>query len=597
MCGLAGEIRFDGRSADLGALQRTCSVLAHRGPDGDGFWAYGPVALGHRRLAIIDLSAAGAQPMVDSQLGLTTIFNGCIYNYEALREELIGRGHSFFSHADTEVIAKAYAEWGLRCVEKFKGMFAFAIHERASGRLILGRDRLGIKPLYLDQTADRLRFASSLPALVAAGGVDTSIDKVALSHYMTFHSVVPAPRTILNGVRKLPPATVRVVEPDGTFADTVYWDPPFARSAERAGWSEREWQDALIDSLRTAVERRMVSDVPVGVLLSGGIDSSLVVALLAEAGQTGLKTFSIGFDSAGEESGDEFEYSDIVAKRFGTDHQRIKIDSKRLLPAIDSAIEAMSEPMVSHDCVAFYLLSQDVAKSVKVVQSGQGADEVLGGYDWYPPMAGVDRADAVDAYAKVFFDRPFGELATLLNPQWLIDADDPGAPHQLISGLFGRPGADTALDAALRNDTEIMLVDDPVKRVDNMTMAAGLEARVPFLDHDFVELAAAIPPELKLADGGKGVMKRAARGIVPDEVIDRTKGYFPVPAIRQLEGPYLERVRAALTDPAAQARGLFRREAVDALLADPNRTRTTLGSNALWQLALLEMWLQKIGVG
>ncbi len=586
-------MRFDGRAADVGALQRACSRLAARGPDGSGIWANGPVALGHRRLAIIDLSSAGAQPMADPHLGLTVIFNGCIYNYEELRDELRGLGHRFFSHADTEVIAKAYAEWGLDCVQRFKGMFAFAIAERDSGRVILARDRLGIKPLYLDQTRERLRFASSLPALLAAGDVDTSLDRVALSYYMTFHSVVPAPRTILNGVRKLPPATVRVVEPDGTFADTLYWDPPFTRDESRADWSERDWQEAVVDSLRTAVERRMVADVPVGVLLSGGIDSSLVVALLAEAGQTGLQTFSIGFDSAGNESGDEFEYSDLVAQRFGTDHHRIKIDSRKLLPAIDGAVAAMSEPMVSHDCVAFYLLSQEVAKSVKVVQSGQGADEVLGGYDWYPPLAGIARVDAVDAYAKVFFDRPFGELSGLLNPEWLVGSDE---PRDYIAGQFARPGADTAVDAALRNDTEVMLVDDPVKRVDNMTMAAGLEARVPFLDHDFVELAGRIPPELKLADGGKGVLKRASRGIVPDEVIDRTKGYFPVPAIRQLEGPYLERVRAALTDPAARSRGLFRPAAVDALLADPNTTRTTLGSNALWQLALLEMWLQTMDV-
>ena len=593
MCGLAGEIRFDGNGADVAALERACSRLAARGPDGSGIWANGPVALGHRRLSIIDLSQAGAQPMADPQLGLTVVFNGCIYNYEQLRDELAGLGHSFFSHSDTEVIGKAYAQWGIDCVQRFKGMFAFAIAERDSGRVVLARDRLGIKPLYLDRTPARLRFASTLPALLAAGGTDTSLDVVALSQYMTFHSVVPAPRTILNGVRKLPPATVRVIERDGTERDVRYWDPPFTRDPDRAGWSERDWQDAFVDSLRTAVKRRMVADVPVGVLLSGGIDSSLVVALLAEQGQTGLQTFSIGFDSAGGESGDEFEYSDLVANRFGTDHHRIKIDSAKLLPAIDGAVAAMSEPMVSHDCVAFYLLSQEVAKSVKVVQSGQGADEILGGYDWYPPMAGVDRGAAVDAYAKVFFDRPFGDLPALLNPQWLLDHD---APREFITGEFGRAGADSALDAALRNDTEIMLVDDPVKRVDNMTMAAGLEARVPFLDHDFVEFAARIPPELKLADGGKGIMKRAARGIVPDEVIDRTKGYFPVPAIRQLEGPYLARVRDALTDPAARTRGLFRPEAVERMLADPNTTRTTLGSNALWQLALIEMWLQTMDV-
>jgi asparagine synthase (glutamine-hydrolysing) len=337
----------------------------------------------------------------------------------------------------------------------------------------------------------------------------------------------------------------------------------------------------------------MVADVPVGVLLSGGIDSSLVVALLAEAGQHGLQTFSIGFESAGGESGDEFSYSSLVAREFDTDHHQIPIESSKLLPGIDAAIKAMSEPMVSHDCVAFYLLSEEVAKSIKVVQSGQGADEVLGGYDWYPPLVGVSREDAVEAYSRVFFDRRWSAMSGLLQPDWLIDSD---APTTFIAERFGRPGAATAVDAALRNDTTIMLVDDPVKRVDNMTMAWGLEGRVPFLDHELVEFAGTIPPELKLADGGKGVLKRASRGIVPDEVIDRTKGYFPVPAIRQLEGPYLNRVRDALTDPAARARGLFVPATVDAMLADPNTTRTTLGSNALWQLALLEMWLQDQGI-
>ncbi|HEY2565057.1 MAG TPA: N-acetylglutaminylglutamine amidotransferase [Acidimicrobiales bacterium] len=593
MCGLAGEVRFDGRPADLAALDRSCAVMACRGPDGSGVWEQGPVALGHRRLSIIDLSANGAQPMVDPATGVSIVFNGCIYNYKQLRSELITLGHSFFSHSDTEVVAKAYAQWGIDCVSHFHGMFAFAIVEHDSGRLVLGRDRLGIKPLYVTRSADRIRFASSMPALLAGGGVDTSIDRTALAYYMTFHSVVPAPNTILNGVQKLPPATVRVVEADGRTRDTHYWDPSFSRDGTRRDLSAEDWEDLLIDALRVAVKRRQVADVPVGVLLSGGIDSSLVVALLAEAGQEDLTTFSVGFEDAGGESGNEFKYSDLVARHFGTRHHRIEIDSSRLLPAIDGAVGAMSEPMVSHDCVAFYLLSEEVSRHVKVVQSGQGADEVLGGYDWYPPLAGVERDHAVEAYSSVFFDRRFSELNHVLADDWLL-ADD--VATSFIRAQFGRPGAETAVDAALRNDTTIMLVDDPVKRVDNMTMAWGLEARVPFLDHELVELAGHIPPALKLANGGKGVLKGASRGIVPDAVIDRTKGYFPVPAIRQLEGPYLERVRAALTDPVARARGLFRPAAVEAMLAAPNETRTTLGSNALWQLGLIEMWLQAMGI-
>ncbi len=377
---------------------------------------------------------------------------------------------------------------------------------------------------------------------------------------------------MLTGVRKLPPATVRVIEADGSSREHVYWAPSFTRDPANADWSEADWQDALLEALRGAVRRRMVADVPVGVLLSGGFDSSLVVALLAEAGQRDLATFSIGFEDAGGESGDEFAYSDLVADAFGTDHHRIPVATDRLLAAVDAAIGAMGEPMVSHDCVAFFLLAEQVARSVKVVQSGQGADEVLGGYEWYPPLVGVDRADAVDAYAAVFADRTWPAMRELLNPGWLPPDDPPG---RFLDDRFAADGAETAVDAALRIDTTVMLVEDPVKRVDQMTMAWGLEARVPFLDHDFVELAAAVPPELKLADGGKGVLKRASRGLVPDAVLDRRKGHFPVPAIRQLDGPLLARVRDALTDPVAVRRGLFRPDRIERMLADPNAERTT----------------------
>lgn len=590
MCGIGGELRYDNRAADGDAVRRMLPCLESRGPDGEGLWQRGPIALGHRRLKIIDLSESGAQPMTDEQLGLTLVFNGCIYNYRQLREELRGHGYRFGSTSDTEVILKAYHRWGADCVRRLLGMFAFAIVEHDTGTVMLARDRLGIKPMYLAETPGRLRFASTLPALLAAGDVDTSIDKVALQHYMTFHSVVPAPRTLVAGIRKLPPATVRIIKSDGTSTSHVYWEAAHTRTATR---SRAEWAEAIHESLRTAVERRMVADVPVGVLLSGGLDSSYIVALLAEQGQRGLTTFSIGFESAAGESGDEFAYSDLIAKQFDTDHHQIRIGKDRFLPAVARTVAAMSEPMVSHDCIAFNLLSEDVSRQVRVVQSGQGADEILAGYSWYPPLRDVPRDAAVSAYAKEFFDRPHAELARQLSPEWLLDAD---VSREFVTASFGRPGAETAVDAALRLDSQVMLVDDPVKRVDNMTMAWGLEARVPFLDHELVELAAACPPELKLAQGGKGVLKDAARGVVPDEVIDRTKGYFPVPGIRHLEGPMLEMVRDALHAPAARARGLFRPEYVDALLADPNTARTTLGANQLWQLALLEMWLQDKGI-
>jgi asparagine synthase (glutamine-hydrolysing) len=596
MCGATGEVRLDGRVPDVAAVSAMAEVMASRGPDSAGVWSQGRVALGHRRLKIIDLTEHGAQPMVDSDLGLAIAWNGCIYNYKELARELTGHGYRFFSHSDTEVLLKAYHRWGDDFVSHLMGMFAFAIVERDSGRVLLGRDRLGIKPLYLTEDSRRIRFASTLPALLAGGGVDTRIDHVALHHYMTFHSVVPAPLTILRGVRKVPPGSLVAIEPDGKRTTTTYWTPDFTRHDDRLDWSERDWEDAVLSSLRVAVKRRLVADVPVGCLLSGGVDSSLIVGLLAEAGQHGLSTFSIGFESAGGVAGDEFRWSDIIADRFGTDHHQIRIGTDRMLPALDGAIGAMSEPMVSHDCVAFYLLSQEVSRHVKVVQSGQGADEVFAGYHWYPPMgspAAASLEGSVAEYRGAFFDRDSAELAGLLGPGHTA----PGDPSErFVTEHFARAGAETGIDRALRLDTTVMLVDDPVKRVDNMTMAWGLEGRVPFLDHELVELAATCPPELKIAQDGKGVLKEAARRVIPSEVIDRPKGYFPVPALTHLEGPYLELVRDALYAPVAKERGLFDTDAVDALLADPNGKLTPLRGNELWQIALLELWLQRHGV-
>ena len=589
MCGISGAVTFDGAPASLSALQRMNASMAPRGPDGEGVVGRGRVAFGHRRLKIIDLSERAEQPMSDPALGLSLVFNGCIYNYRELRRELEGLGYRFFSDGDTEVVLKGWHAWGEACPGRLQGMFAFALHERDSGRVTLVRDRLGIKPLYYSETPRELRLASSLPALLAAGGVDTALDPVALNYYLSFHAVVPAPRTILKGVRKLPPATLRVIEPDGRVREREYWSLSFARSSADQLRSSAEWREQLAAALRRAVERRMVADVPVGVLLSGGVDSSLIVGLLTEAGQVGLNTFSIGFEAANEESGDEFVYSDLVAERFETEHHKIFIESSRLLDALPGTIAAMSEPMVSYDNVGFYLLSREVAKHVKVVQSGQGADEVFGGYHWYPKLVGS--GDPARDYARAFVDRDYAHYREQVSAEYV------GNDHarELIEERMAQDGATDPVDRALRLDTTVMLVDDPVKRVDNMTMAAGLEARVPFLDHELVELAARIPPDQKLRDGGKGILKDVARQVVPSQVIDRPKGYFPVPALKYLEGPFLELARDALGSRAAKERGIFRRGYLDALFADPKGHITPLRGSELWQAALLELWLQAQG--
>ena len=587
MCGICGEIRFDSSQPSVDAIVRMNRVLFPRGPDGSGIHQSGNLAVGHQRLKILDLSEHAQQPMIDAELGLGIVFNGCIYNFRDLRTQLRALGYRFFSEGDTEVILKAYAAWGADCVEHFHGMFAFAIWERDSGRVVLGRDRLGIKPLYYTELSHGLRFASTLPALLATDGIDTAVDPVALHHYMSFHAVVPAPHTILKGVRKLPPATVRVIESDGRSRDHCYWRLHFGQNGDDRQRSYEDWQELTLDALRKAVERRLIADVPVGVLLSGGLDSSLIVGLLAEQGQRGLNTFSVGFESVDEEKGDEFQYSDIIARHFDTEHHQIRVDSAKLLPALHDCISAMSEPMVSHDVIGFYLLSERVSQHVKVVQSGQGADEVFAGYHWYPPLA--DSSDPVTDYARVFFDRDHEEYAAAVAPE-LVSAD---FSRDFVARHFATPGAQRPIDKALRLDTQIMLVDDPVKRVDNMTMAWGLEARVPFLDHELVELAARIPAEFKIADGGKGVIKQAARSVIPNEVIDRPKGYFPVPALKYLQGEYLAFVEEALAQPAARQRGLFRDDYVSNLMADPKQHITPLRGSKVWQIALLELWFQR----
>ncbi len=465
-------------------------------------------------------------------------------------------------------------------------MFAFALWERDTGRVLLGRDRLGIKPLYYAEIPGGLRFASTLPALLAGGGIDTSIDPIALNHYLSFHSVVPSPNTLLAGVRKLPPATLMQIEADGRRDERVYWSLDYQRDSADEARSFDEWREILLNGLRIAVRRRLVADVPVGALLSGGVDSSLIVGLMAEAGVSNLRTYNVGFADVGGEKGNEFEYAEIVARAFGTEHERIFVPEAQLLERLPEAIAAMSEPMVSHDCIGFYLLSEAVSRHSKVVQSGQGADEVFGGYHWYPALVGSQ--NPVGDYLNAFRDRHFDEYRQVVQPQYLSE-DRSGL---FVAERFVAPGAVDPVDKALRLDTTVMLVDDPVKRVDNMTMAFGLEARVPFLDHELVELAARIPSRHKLSGGGKGILKEAARSVIPSEVIDRPKGYFPVPALKYLQGNVLAMVKDALSSRAARERDLFQPAYVNQLLADPEAHITPLRGSKLWQLGLLEIWLQ-----
>ncbi|WP_313476753.1 N-acetylglutaminylglutamine amidotransferase [Stutzerimonas kunmingensis] len=590
MCGIAGELRFDNRPADLAAVERITQQLTARGPDACGFHSQGPLALGHRRLKIMDLCEASGQPMIDSALGLSMVFNGAIYNYPELRAELEGLGYRFFSEGDTEVLLKGFHAWGEALLPRLNGMFAFAIWERDSQQLFIARDRLGVKPLYLSRTDQRLRFASSLPALLKGGDIAGVLNPVALNHYMSFHAVVPAPDTLIAGIEKLPPASWMRVDANGATTTQRWWELEFGAREEERNYSFEDWKQRTLDTMREAVAIRQRAAVDVGVLLSGGVDSSLLVGLLREAGVAdNLLTFSIGFEDAGGERGDEFKYSDLIAKHYNTRHHQLRIQEKEILEQLPAAFQAMSEPMVSHDCIAFYLLSREVAKHCKVVQSGQGADELFAGYHWYPLVDGAE--DPVAAYLAAFRDRTYEEYAETVQQQW-VQGDFSG---DFVRQHFAQPGADAAVDKALRIDSTVMLVDDPVKRVDNMTMAWGLEARTPFLDYRVAELSARIPARFKLPEGGKYVLKEAARQVIPAEVIDRPKGYFPVPGLKHLQGATLNWVREMLLDPS-QERGLYNPQALEKLLADPDGQLTPLRGSKLWQLAAVNLWLSEQGL-
>jgi asparagine synthase (glutamine-hydrolysing) len=593
MCGICGELRFDGQPVDIRRLSAAAETLQPRGPDDEGLAVQGSRGFGHRRLRIMDLAASSQQPMVDPALGLGLVFNGAIYNYPELRQTLRDRGYAFFSDGDTEVVLKAYHAWGARCVEHFQGMFAFAIWERDSGRTFLARDRLGIKPLYYAVDDDHLRFASTLPALLAAGDIDTTLDPVAVNHYLNFHAVVPPPRTIVAAVRKLAPGTTLTVEADGRREERRYWELSFERSADDATRPFEEWREALLEELRRAVRRRQLAAVDVGVLLSGGVDSSLLVGLMAEAGVGQLHTYSVGFESIGDEPGTN------SSTRISSPRPSVRGTTRFACPRPNCCrnCRRRSRPWRNRwsatTVSAFTCCRGRSPKPAAPYRAARALTRCSAATTGTRPWR--VRSDPFSAYRKAFFDRDYAEFQRTVQSQF--DIGD--AAGDFVREHFSRAGADDPVDKALRLDTTVMLVDDPVKRVDNMTMAWGLEARVPFLDHELVEFAARIPQQHKLGPGpdtGKLILKEAAREVIPAAVIDRPKGYFPVPALKYLQGDVLDYVRDALTSERARARALYDQGYVATLLDDPEAHITPLRGSKLWQLGLLELWLQSQGI-
>ncbi len=615
MCGIAGVLRQDGARVDETLLGRMTNVLAHRGPDGAGVVVDGPAGIGHRRLSIIDLSTGG-QPMVADDGAVCITYNGEVYNYQALREELTARGQVFRTTSDTEVILRGYEAWGVDVLPRLRGMFAFAIWDARRRRLFLARDRFGIKPLVYSWDGRSLLFGSEIKAILQDPSVPRDLDLEAVRDYFT-HLFVPGPRTIFRTIQKLPPACYLLCSADGGPPEVRrYWT---LEMRPEPSVPEAVWIRRLDEILDETVRLHMVSDVPLGAFLSGGVDSSTVVAYMAQASPEPVKTFSIGFDEA---DFDELAYARLVAHRHGTDHFEmvVKPDVVDILPRLAWQFD---EPFADASAVPTYCVSKITREHVTVALSGDGGDEGFAGYRRYgealglrwidtrplalvkPLLAAVAACLPVGVRGRGFLDllalppvlRYFrmmsfqreDTLRALLSPDVVAAVSprpDPGAFQRLAAEVS--EGGD--LSKLQYIDFHHYLPDDILTKVDRTSMLTSLEARVPLLDHVLVEFAATIPEALRHHAGiGKHILKRAVADRLPAETIRRRKMGFGVPLAAWFRGDLREFVRDLLLDRRARQRGLVRPEAVEIMLEDHLRGRRDL-SQQIWSLVCLELW-------
>ncbi|MEC9205835.1 MAG: N-acetylglutaminylglutamine amidotransferase [Pseudomonadota bacterium] len=587
MCGICGEIRFDGLETNRDTASKMINAVARRGPDNEGSFFRKQTFLGHRRLSVIDITEKSHQPMRDHSLNLTIVFNGVIYNYKELRSKLEKEGYSFFSNGDTEVILKSYHFFKEECVNHFDGVYSFCIYDDNKNSIFLSRDRLGIKPLYYVSHENYFRFSSTAKSLINTESKKLEIDRVSLHYHFTLHSVVPAPRTIIDNIKKLEPGHSLTINSDGKIEKKEYYS--FKKITLDKSISEADILNEIERLLIAAVRKRLITaDVPVGILLSGGLDSSLITAIAAKHCSSNINTFSIGFPSIEEEEGDEFYYSDKITKEFKTTHQKIHLSEDELLKNLDEVISCMPEPMSSQDSSAFFLLGREVSRGQKVVLSGQGADELFGGYFWYEKMEKLETSH-IEKFSKNYFDRDHVDFSKTITEKYC----DTNYSKQLIQKLFDEQGPNLSfLDKVFRMDLSTLIIDDPVKRVDSMTMAWGLETRVPFLDINLIEFMLKIPSELKIMNGGKYHLKKIAQKYLTDELINRKKYYFPVPPLKVIKGKFFDYMKNILKSEACKERGLFNGKNIDILLDKPNKYLTQLNGNKLWHLALFERWFQ-----
>ena len=583
MCGICGEFKFNGKSFNDVKLTNLMSSISNRGRDSKGTFKNTDIFLGHHRLSIIDTSDKSNQPMVIENYVI--VFNGIIYNYKDIRQKLIAKGHIFKSTGDTEVVIRSYIEYGDKCVEHFDGVFSFCIYNLTKKNIFLARDRIGIKPLYYSINNSELVFSSSMKGILSCKS-KIEINPIALNYQFTIHSMVPAPHTIIDGIKKLEPGHTLNVTKSGETRLHKYFD---VNNVELKKYSDDEIINNIDALLNNAVEKRLnIADVPVGILLSGGLDSSLITAISKKYKEE-LNTYSIGFNTINNEIGNEFYYSDLVADDFKTSHYKYNISNDDLYHNLDTVISNMSEPMVSQDSSAFFLLAKNVSLSNKVVLSGQGADEVFGGYFWYEQIMKDQGRNDTEILSKYYFDRTFDNYCNAINKKYISTNN----VFNEINNKFKEMDQDLpVLDKVLRLELSTLIIDDPVKRVDNMTMSHALEARVPFLDIDLIKFMLSVKSENKINKTNKYYLKKLSEKYLKNEVIYRDKFYFPVPPLKIIKNRFYDYCKNILCSDAALERNIYNRKYIDKLIASPNDNFTNLNGNELWHFTLLERWLQ-----
>lgn len=628
MCGIAGIFHPDvPKPVDPARVEAMADALAHRGPDGSGVWTAPGVGLGHRRLAIIDLTEGGAQPMVTPDRRVALTYNGEIYNFREVRRELEDKGHAFASESDTEVILAAWREWGPDCLTRFNGMFALALYDADRDALFLARDRLGVKPLFVAQLADgAVVFASELKGLLAHPGLRRTPDATAIEDYLAF-GYVPDDTSIVEGVRKLPAGHHLLIRRGHPIPNPVsWWDVDFTNPDRR---SAKALEEELVERLREAVRSRMVADVPLGAFLSGGVDSSAVVAFMAEASRAAVETCSIGFDEADH---DETRYAAKIAELFATRH-RSRTVAAADFDLIDTLAAAFDEPFADASAFGTYRVSELAREKVTVALSGDGADEAFAGYRRYRLFRNEDRV-------RRLLPGPLGRAAGALGdlypklddaPQWLrakttlqalgqgsgtayalgVGVSPPAVRRALFTAplhghvaedryarAFREAPAGDALSRAQYADLKIWLPGDILTKVDRTSMAVSLEAREPLLDHRLVEFAARLPARMRLRGGaGKWLLKRALGDRLPDSILHRRKMGFVTPVSAWLRGPLAAEAAALANSSALAETGWFDAAALQRL-ADAHRDGRMDHGRTLWQLLMLEKSLERVfGLG